>query len=656
MTKLKPILIDDITTYRFPENLQYNEDGSVLAYTVVRSDKKKNTYHRDVYLCKDGVSAQATYSLDATVVQFKDHDNLILRRKTEENQTGDTELFLLNINGGEAKPWITLPLQMSRLKKIKENLYVLSAEIRVDDPDAYLDTEEERKKKQEALKLEEDYEVVDEGPFLSNGAGYVNKRRGALFLLDLKDGVKLKRITAPAFSLNSFVVKQNTIYYAGQAYTRRMSLYDKIYAYNINTKKTKTVYGKTDYSIDELFVLDQKLYAFASDMKTYGVNQTREVYEVKTDELIHVYKPKYSLYNSVIADTVHGGNGSEVEDKHFVTLATEYDHTVIYDFDTKFHKKTIFDKPGMTAFMTMCKNKIAVCYQDEKHVAEVYEMDRNGKNFKRVSKLNDEALKGKYIAKCNPINYESEGIQLKGWVLLPQNFNPKKKYPAVLDIHGGPRAVYGETFFHEMQAWVSKGYVVFFTNIRGSDGRGDAFADIRGRYGEIDYKNLMDFTDAVLKKYPNIDKKRLCETGGSYGGFMTNWIITHTNRFCCAASQRSIANWVSMTFISDIGFYFGPDQCDAKDPYLDTEDLWRQSPLKYAKGVKTPTLFIHSTEDYRCPLPEGMQMMQALAYQNVETRLVIFKGENHELSRSGKPLHRLRRLNEITDWFDQHTK
>lgn len=137
---------------------------------------------------------------------------------------------------------------------------------------------------------------------------------------------------------------------------------------------------------------------------------------------------------------------------------------------------------------------------------------------------------------------------------------------------------------------------------------------------------------------------------------MTNWIITHTNRFCCAASQRSISNWISMSFISDIGLYFGPDQCGAKDIYTDTEALWRQSPLKYAKNAKTPTLFIHSTEDYRCPLPDGMQMMQALANRNIETRLVIFKGENHELSRSGKPLHRLRRLNEITEWFDKHTK
>lgn len=165
----------------------------------------------------------------------------------------------------------------------------------------------------------------------------------------------------------------------------------------------------------------------------------------------------------------------------------------------------------------------------------------------------------------------------------------------------------------------------------------------------------MDFTDAVLKKYPNIDPKKVCETGGSYGGFMTNWIITHTDRFCCAASQRSISNWISMSYISDIGPYFGPDQCGASG-LNDYEKLWEHSPLKYADQCKTPTLFIHSDEDYRCPLEQGMQMMQALTVRGVETRMCIFHGENHELSRSGKPKHRIRRLNEITVWFTQHTE
>ena len=308
--------------------------------------------------------------------------------------------------------------------------------------------------------------------------------------------------------------------------------------------------------------------------------------------------------------------------------------------------------------MDSVNDKIAYVRSTEDTLQEVYEMDLNGENIKQITHVNEEVLRDKYIAKPNVINYTSEGLDLKGWVLLPKDFDKKKKYPAVLDVHGGPRGIYSNMFFHEMQVWAASGYVVFFTNIKGSDGRDDEFADIRNDYGGTDFKNLMDFTDAVLEKYPNIDTKRMCETGGSYGGFMTNWIIGHTDRFCCAASQRSISNWISFSFISDIGLYFGPDQNGCKGLFSeeDVEKMWNHSPLKYADNVKTPTLFIHSDEDYRCPLPEGMQMMQALAYKGVETRMCIFHGENHELSRSGKPSHRIRRLTEITNWFNEHTK
>ena len=165
----------------------------------------------------------------------------------------------------------------------------------------------------------------------------------------------------------------------------------------------------------------------------------------------------------------------------------------------------------------------------------------------------------------------------------------------------------------------------------------------------------MDFTDAALARYPQIDPKRLAVTGGSYGGFMTNWIIGHTDRFACAVSQRSISNWLSFYGVSDIGYRFATDQCGG-DLFHTPETLWAHSPLRYAQHVKTPTLFIHSDEDYRCPMAEGMQMYTALVDRGIPARLCYFRGENHELSRSGKPKHRIRRLQEITDWIESYTQ
>ena len=657
--KLKKITIDDITKYRFPGNLQYSPDGKLLAFNVQRSDVENNCYRTDVWLAEGDAAKQITYTTDARMLFFDDERTLILARKTADAKPGTTELFRLSVDGGEAQPWITLPFPMRSLKKVKDGLYAAVGAIDRRDPNAYKDNAETRAKKLAELEKEKDYTVVDEVPYWFNGAGFTNKKRNALFMVDARDGLKVRRLTAPAFNVMNVLVDGDTVYYTGNTFENRQNRKAKLYAYNTATDKTETVYVKADRTFGRMFVMDGQLYAESSDMKAYGLNQTDEIYRVSKDSLELVYKPEISLYSSTIGDTVHGGGDGEACDgKVFVTLATINDHNVFYEFGKDFTPKTIWEKPGMACFMAMSDEKIAMCYQEWNNVSEVYTMNRDGSDFKRLTRLNDKALEGKYIAEPQPIDYQSEGYDLNGWVLLPKDYDPKKKYPAVLDIHGGPRAAYCDTFFHEMQLWASEGYFVFFTNIKGSDGRGDDFADIRDDYGGTDFRNLMDFTDAVLAKYPQIDEKRVCETGGSYGGFMTNWIIGHTDRFCAAASQRSISNWKSFSLIADIGLVFGPDQCGAEGIFGDANDekLWNHSPLKYAANVKTPTLFIHSDEDYRCPLPEGMQMMQALAYRNIETRLVIFHGENHELSRSGKPLHRMRRLQEITDWFNKHAK
>ena len=207
-----------------------------------------------------------------------------------------------------------------------------------------------------------------------------------------------------------------------------------------------------------------------------------------------------------------------------------------------------------------------------------------------------------------------------------------------------------------MQLWASEGYFVFFCNPHGSDGKGNKFADIRGpKYGKLDYDDIMRFTDAVLEKYPQIDKSRVGMTGGSYGGFMANWIVGHTDRFAAVASQRSISNYISKCLTTDIGYYHNIYAMQA-DPWNGADILWEHSPLKYADKCTTPTLFIHADEDYRCWMGDAIQMFTALRMHGCPTRLCLFHKENHMLSRSGKPKHRIRRLKEITDWFEKYLK
>ncbi len=660
--KLLPIKLEDIALYQIPANPRYNPGGSRLAFEVTRADLEKNEYHTDVYIAEGGAARRVTWSIDASIVLWDDDDTLILRRSLPDAEAGTTELFRLSMSGGEARPWLILPFSLRKMEKLQDG-YIATGGLRQDDPDAYLDPPEKRKEKADARKEEEDYHVVDEVPYWFNGAGYVNGTRTALFLVREKNGqAACRRLTAPAFSVDGFCVDGDTVYYAGAVRKPLGSLYNQLYAWNAVSGKTETLWRRTGYSFSGLFTLDGRLYAQVSDMKAYGVNQTPDLCAVGRNSVVKVFTPSVSLYSSVLSDTADSPGEDYAGEGEYLTLATIEAHNAVFALtpraDGQLDCRTLWEREGQVSALAACRDRVALVYQGWDHVAEVFEMNRDGSGMTRITHLNDQALAGRYVAEPRRLDYTSRGYGLRGWVLLPQGFSPRKKYPAVLDVHGGPRCAYGETFFHEMQLWAARGFVVFFTNIKGSDGRGDAFADIRGDYGGTDYQNLMDFTDAVLKAYPNIDPARLCETGGSYGGFMTNWIIGHTDRFCCAASQRSISNWVSMSFISDIGGYFGPDQTGAKGLFGDknTQTLWVFSPLRYAQNAKTPTLFIHSEEDYRCPLPEGMQMMQALVQNGVETRMVIFRGENHELSRSGKPKHRVRRLKEITEWFEKHTK
>lgn len=289
----------------------------------------------------------------------------------------------------------------------------------------------------------------------------------------------------------------------------------------------------------------------------------------------------------------------------------------------------------------------------------------------RVVRVTDcsRALEGRLVSPPEPFEFESNGATLTGYVIKPVGYDgapdggapaggsaARRAYPAVLEIHGGPKVAYGTQFSHEMQVLAAQGYFVLFTNPHGSAGRGGDFADIRGRYGREDYADLMAFVDEALRRYPAIDPERLAVMGGSYGGFMTNWIVGHTNRFRCANSQRSIANYMTKFLVSDIGTWVNMPEITADPDALAFEGdnpakAWEQSPLAFAANVETPTLFLHSDRDYRCPLEEGMQMYTALVLRGVPARLVVFKGEHHGLSRTGKPQNRVRRIEEIVAWY-----
>ncbi|NYF23907.1 S9 family peptidase [Sporosarcina sp. JAI121] len=237
-----------------------------------------------------------------------------------------------------------------------------------------------------------------------------------------------------------------------------------------------------------------------------------------------------------------------------------------------------------------------------------------------------------------------------GWLLKPAGYVEGEKYPLIVEIHGGPHAMYANTFFHELQLLAAQGYGVLYVNPRGSHGYSQEFVDaVRGDYGGGDYEDIMAGLDYAIKENDWIDTDRLGVTGGSYGGFMTNWIVGHSDRFKAAVTQRSISNWISFFGVSDIGYYFSDWQIGAD--MTDVEKLWDHSPLKYAKNIETPLLILHSEKDFRCPIEQAEQLYITLKSMGKETEFVRFPDENHNLSRTGTPNLRIARLDEITGWF-----
>lgn len=253
-----------------------------------------------------------------------------------------------------------------------------------------------------------------------------------------------------------------------------------------------------------------------------------------------------------------------------------------------------------------------------------------------------------------PFWYQSQdNWQVQGWVIKPPQFESGKKYPVLLEIHGGPQLNYGYAMFHEMQWIAAQGYAVVFVNPRGGMSYGQEFVNaVRNHYGEGDAADVKNGLDAALAKFDFLDGRRVSVTGGSYGGFMTNWLVGHEDRFFAAVSQRSISNWISFYGASDVGPLFVESQLGG-DIFSNHEALWRMSPLAYAQNVKTPLLLIHSENDLRCPMEQSEQFYTNVKRHGGEVELFRVPNASHGLSRNGKPKLRVARLHAIFDFINE---
>lgn len=658
---MENLKLRDFLDYNYLSSIEVSPDEKNTAFIVHRGDYDDNDYKSNIWVMNNetkkyfrltGMNEERSFLwLDETKILFPSMRDKKLKVKVEEGEKW-TCYYSIDINGGEAQEYMRVPLIVTSIKKIDGDNFILTA--KYDNYGVNLNelTGEARAEATKKIKEDKDYEILDEIPFWSNGGGFTNKKRNRLYIYN-RATEEITPVSDSISNVTYYSYKDGVVLYVVNRFKDKQEQREAIYTYDIATKVEKLVLPSEDYRVSFAEFFGDGILCGLNDTLKYGLNQNPNFYIIR-DGKVELFKEHDTwMINTVGSDCRYGGGKSfRVKGNKLYFLTTVMHDAFLNTLDINGEERVLTKANGSVDTYAIAGDDIYFIGLRGLRLQELYLL--KDEEEIQLTKFNENIIESKKLSIPEKFDIVNDGIEIEGWVLKPTDYEEGKEYPAILDIHGGPKTVYGDVFYHEMQVWANMGYFIFFCNPRGGDGRGNEFADIRGKYGTVDYDDLMKFTDEVLKAYP-IDRSRVGVTGGSYGGFMTNWIIGHTDRFACAASQRSIANWFSKFGTTDIGYYFNVDQ-NASSPWENPEKLWWHSPMKYADKVKTPTLFIHSEEDYRCWLTEGIQMFTSLKYHGVPARLCMFRGENHELSRSGKPRHRVKRLEEMTNWFELYLK
>lgn len=663
---MKKVEIDQLLKHNYISGVRYSPDGHTAAFVVTRSAEDQLSYINELWIYEHGAVRALIPLSNASSYWWEDARHILtpaLRDQEGEQKKASNDQFTIfyrvDIFSGDYTRAFSVPFFAKNLCRYKENTWLITGGIDARYPDLYSTVGTERKYILSALAEEAlHYQAVDELPFYYNGEGMVNKKRTALFLFDTAT-CNCRRLTSRYFNVSDFAVMGETIFYSGKEYTAKKPAKENLFLMESADGNPERITPDYEYYISSLCPLNNKLVFLANSGSSYWGAADFYTVDAASKKMKFLAKNGFRTRSTLFGDTMFRSEQVLLGVNNAVYyMATDRTTSCIFRLSMDGQRNKITQKEGAVTSFSVSEStgEILMSAVFDWKLAELYRKpDAFGAadSITQVTSFNENILQDSFVSIPEKLSVQTQGLDIDGWVMKPINYDPSKRYPAILEIHGGPLTAFGELFSHETQMLAGSGYFVFYCNPAGSDGRGDEFADIRGRFGEIDYEQIMDFTDAVLDRYPQIDKKRVCVTGGSYAGFMTNWIIGHTDRFACAVSQRSISNWISFYGDTDIGTIYAPEYL-AANPFDSADRLWDHSPMKYVANIKTPTLFLHSFDDGCAPISEAMQMYSAIADRGVDTRLFIFKNENHDLSRTGIPKHRIKRLEEMLAWFERY--
>lgn len=665
----KRIGLDFFKEYKNFADMQYN-GGKLFSYVQYDTDVENNAYYSNLFLFdmeKEEVVKQLTEDNSVGMHQWIDQKNIAIAKiidsaDQEEYDKGIPIVTIckLNINTGEYIKLCKINRAAYKFEYIDDERFLFLCDESLMDDSYREEAGGDWDKYLEIVERESNFFVADEVPFWTNDGGYANTERCRVYFYDHGQMTCLTPENTSSFGMASFRQSYGVFYSVQSGGVQKSQ--GKLYKFDYSTREITVLDDTEEYIYTKVQPVDENhILVFRSDRAIHGEYQNEyiDIIDMRTGQYTrNNSKADIHLYDNLLNDiTYYGGWSNKIttlgEDIIFVSTRGGACNLYTAPIGTD-EIIPVTNKNGKVLDYFVCEDKIWMMAIRDMSGAEFYVVDRKTGNERLLTNFNlhlDEEYEYSWPYSCDFIN--SAGDEINGWIMKPNGFEEGKKYPAVLFIHGGPEAAYGPLMSHEMAVMCSQGYGVIYCNPTGSEGKGGAFGDIRTRWGTIDYTDLMEFVDAAIEQNSWIDDERLAVTGGSYGGIMTNWIISHTDRFKAAISDRGVSNLFSDYCLSDIGFACNKD-IYATTPWENPEYLWEQSALKHAPKIKTPVLFIHGVNDYRCPYDNALQLHSAIQYFGGTSRVFAVKGETHELCRSGAPVNRIRRLSEMVNWFKKY--
>lgn len=663
----RPITAEDLYQLRTISGVRLSPDGQAVVYSAQRINPDTEKKAQNLWIAP--VDHQSEYQFtfgDAKDVspRWSPDGQMIAFLSNRQDPDVLSSLYLIPFHGGEARLLTEFKGKVTRFVWSPDGTRIVCT-VRKFDPDEIARKEDEAKKKLGVVSRH-----YDRLFYKLDGDGYFPKERTHLWLVDVSTGNCEQLTDHPVFdeldpcwspdgSELAFISNHSA---EPDQFPDRIDLFVMPSQGGLARLIETPVGDKESPS----FSPDGKWLAYFGKMGEGDWYRNTHLWIVPADGSQPAHDLLEGIDLHVDAATINDLGTPElmspvwsVDGNQIYFQAVEHGSTHLYSVTVESQEiEKVIAADGVVAEFSfdLTQKKLAYFFGQMFDPAQIFVRDLASGKTRQITHINQELLAGINLGEIEEVWFKgSDGNDLQGWILKPPGFDPNKKYPSIMEIHGGPLTQYGNFFMHEFYHLAANGYVVYFCNPRGGRGYGEAHAGaIWGGWGDADYADLMAWADYV-EKLPYIDASRMGVTGGSYGGYMTVWIIGHTDRFKAAVTQRCVSNWVSMWGSSDLNWQFQEILGDVA-PYENLELFWKHSPIAYIGNARTPTLVIHSENDLRCPIEQSEQVFVALKRSGVDTEFVRFPEEFHGLSRNGRTDRRVVRLNHIVRWFNKYLK